>query len=247
MYFIYTNFIYNPLYNGLIFLANILPWLDAGVIVIIFTIIVKIILFPISKKAVRTQAIMKLLEPELNALKTKYPDKQEQAKRTMQFYKDKKINPFSSILLLFIQLPILIALYWIFYSNGLSTPNVDLLYPFVKDPQAINTVFLGIVDVTQKSYVLAFLAAVSQFFQIQYSIPKIAPRKEKPSLTDDLARNMQLQMKYVLPVVIFFISYQVSGALALYWTASNLFMIGQEVVVRRQLAKELNKEVGIKN
>lgn len=238
MSFLYTHFIYNPLYNGLIVLADLLPWLDAGLIVIIFTFLVKLILYPISKKAVRTQAIMKTLEPELAALKAKYPDKQIQAKKTMEFYKEKQINPFSSILLLFIQLPILIALYKIFYSNGLSVPDTSILYPLVKAPQAINTVFLGLIDVTHKSYVLAFLAAVSQYFQIQFSAPKLGPRKEKASLSDDLARNMQLQMKYVLPVVIFFISYQVSGALALYWAASNLFMIGQEIVVRRQIAKE---------
>lgn len=241
MSFLYTNFIYDPLYNGLILLASILPWLDAGLIIIIFTLIVKLILFPISKKAVRTQAMMKIAEPELNAIKEKYTDKQEQAKRVMAFYKEKKINPFSSILLLFIQLPILIALYRIFYSNGLSIPNPTLLYPFVHAPASINPVFLGLIDVTQKSYVLAFCAAVSQFFQIQFSAPKLAPKKDKSTLTDDLARNMQLQMKYVLPVIIFFISYQVSGALALYWTASNLFMIGQEIVVRRQLAKEITK------
>lgn len=241
MSFLYSHLIYDPLYNGLIMLANILPWLDAGMIVVIFTVIVKLILFPISKKAVRTQAIMKIVEPELNAIKSKYPDKQEQARKVMQFYKEKQINPFSSILLLFIQLPILIALYRIFFSNGLSVPNLDILYPFVKAPQTINTVFLGLIDVTHKSYILAFLAAVSQFFQIQLSTPKLTPRKEKSSMSEDLARNMQMQMKYVLPVIIFFISYQVSGALALYWAASNIFMIGQEIVVRRQLAKEQTK------
>jgi membrane protein insertase Oxa1/YidC/SpoIIIJ len=74
-------------------------------------------------------------------------------------------------------------------------------------------------------------------------VPKITPRKDKPSLSDDLARNMQIQMKYVLPVIIFFVSYQVSGALALYWTASNLFMIGQEIVVKKQLAREYAKRI----
>jgi YidC/Oxa1 family membrane protein insertase len=125
-------------------LADLLPWFDAGIIVIIFTFVVKTVLFPISKKAVRTQAVMKILEPELNEIKAKYSDKQEQARRTMQFYKDKKINPFSSILLLFIQLPILFALYQIFLSNGLSVPDANILYSFVKAPEAVNTIFLGL-------------------------------------------------------------------------------------------------------
>ena len=57
----YTTFIYKPLYNGLILLANLLPFLDAGVLIILFTLIVKVILFPLSNKAVRTQAMMKLI------------------------------------------------------------------------------------------------------------------------------------------------------------------------------------------
>jgi len=238
MSYIYTHFIYDPLYNGLVFLSGALPFLDAGIIIIIFTVIVKLILFPISKKAVRTQAMMKLVEPELNAIKEKYKDdKQGQALQVMKFYKEKQINPFSSIFLLFIQLPIIFALYRIFY-NGFSPIHLDLLYSFIHAPESINTLFLGLIDVASKSWFMALLAAASQFFQIQLSSPKLPPRKEKPSFSDDFARNMQVQMKYILPVMIFFISAHIASALALYWTTSNFFTIGQELVVRRQLAKE---------
>ena len=238
MSYIYNNFIYIPLYNGLMSLSDLLPFLDAGVIIILFTIVVKLVLFPISKKAVRTQAMMKLVEPELNAIKEKYKnDKQAQALRVMNFYKAKQINPFSSIFLLFIQLPIIFALYKIFYT-GFSPIDTSILYSFVAAPESINVFFLSLLDVTSKSWIMAFLAAVSQYFQIRYSMPVLPPKKESPSFSDDFARNMQIQMKYVLPVMIFFISSQVAAALAIYWTTSNLFMIGQEIVVRRQLAKE---------
>lgn len=242
MHYLYTTFIYDPLYNGLVILMNsarYAPWIDAGMVVVLFTIIVRLILFPISKKAARTQVIMKTVEPELAAIKAKYKDdKQAQAVHTMAFYKEKKINPFSSILLLFIQLPIIIALYRIFYTTGFSTVHTELLYSWVSIPPAIGTHFLGLIDVSQKSIFLAVLAAVSQYFQISISAPKPTARVEGAKLHEDLARNMQTQMKYVFPVMIFFISWNVAGALAIYWVTSNLFMIGQELYIRRQIAKE---------
>ncbi|PJE74536.1 MAG: hypothetical protein COV01_00685 [Candidatus Taylorbacteria bacterium CG10_big_fil_rev_8_21_14_0_10_41_48] len=238
MTYLYTNLIYNPLYNGFVFLSGALPFFDIGIVIILFTIIVKLILFPISKKAVRTQALMKLVEPELNSIKEKYKDdKQAQALKVMNFYKEKQINPFSSIFLLFIQIPIIFALYRIFY-NGFSPVHIDLLYSFIHAPETVSTIFLGFVDVTSKSWFMAAIAAISQFFQIKLSSPVLAPRKDKPSFSDDFARNMQVQMKYVLPIMIFFISANIASALALYWITSNLFTIGQELVVRKQLVKE---------
>ncbi|MEK7607707.1 MAG: YidC/Oxa1 family membrane protein insertase [Patescibacteria group bacterium] len=235
----YTTFIYTPLYNGLIFLADFLPFLDAGVIIVLFTIIVKIVLFPLSKKAVRTQAMMKLIEPDLKKIKEKHKDnKQTQALETMKLYKEKKVNPFSSILLLLIQIPILWAIYKIFYSSGLSDINTDILYSFVNVPPAISTFFLGIIDVSQKNIWLAVIAAVTQYFQISFSAPNIPKKTEGGGFQEDFARSMHLQMKYVLPIIIFFVSYQVAGALALYWATSNLFMIGQELYIRKQLARE---------
>lgn len=241
MHYLYTTFIYNPLYNGLIYLINILhklTFVDAGIIIILFTIIVRLILFPLSKRAVRTQAMMKLAEPELAAIKEKYKnDKQAQALATMQVYKEKKINPFSSILLLFIQIPILFALYRIFYTSGFTSVHADILYPFVHAPALPSTLFLGFLDITKKSVVLAVIAAVSQYFQISLSAPKAA-KKENATAQEDFARNMQTQMKYVFPVMILVISYNLPGALPLYWITSNLFMIGQELYIRKQLAKE---------
>lgn len=243
-HYLYSTFIYNPLYNGLVFLTSALPFLDAGMIVILFTVIVRLIIFPLSKKAVRTQALMKLVEPELAKIKEKYKDdRQAQSLQIMAFYKEKKINPFSSILLLLIQLPIIFALYKIFYSNGFSAADTSLLYSFVHPIANSNVMFLGFLDITQKSAVLAVLAAVSQFFQIKLSTPAIAPKSENGSFQDDFARNMQIQMKYIFPIMILFIAYHVAGALALYWITSNLFMIGQELYIRKQLAKEQQAKI----
>jgi YidC/Oxa1 family membrane protein insertase len=251
MHYLYTTFVYNPLYNGLIYLADLLPFFDAGLLIILFTILVKLVLYPLSKKAVRTQAVMKLIEPELRAIREKHKDnKQAQALETMKLYKEKGLNPFSSIFLILIQLPIIFALYKIFYSTGFSVSdiNADILYSFVKVPEAINTFFLGFIDVTQKSVILAIAAAVSQYFQIKLSVPPAPPKKEgvASNFQEDFARSMHVQMKYVFPIFILFISYYATAALALYWTTSNLFMIGQELYIRKQLARERSAEANNK-
>lgn len=235
---IYNTVIYKPLYNGLIFLMDLLPWIDAGVAIIILTIIVKLILFPLSKKAVVTQLKMKRVEPELNALKEKHKDdRQELARQTMALYKKEGLNPFLGIFLLFIQLPVIFALYKVFLSSGLPSVNTGLLYGFVAVPAAINIQFLGFFDIVGKSLILALIAGITTYIQIRLSMP-IAPKKttstpSKASFKEDLARSMNIQMRYIFPVLAFFISWSISGAIALYWITSNLFTIGQELVLRR--------------
>ncbi len=251
MTFFYHTFIFYPLYNAFVLLIDGLPFLDAGMIIVVFTVVIKLLLFPIAKKSVRTQAIMRLAAPELEKIKEKHKeDKQKQATETMALYKKYKLNPFAGILLLLIQLPILIALYRIFVLAGFSHIDSAILYPFVPTPGSVNPVFLGIINVTQKSYIFAFIAAVSQYFQAKLMLPTPPKKEGKRSMGDDLARNMSLQMKYAMPIVIFFIAYSTTTVVAIYWTVSNLFMIGQELYVRRQLKndpsltpKELDKTI----
>lgn len=241
MLFLYHTLVYNPLYNGLIYLMDILPWADAGVAIVIFTIIVKLILFPLSKKAVTTQLKMKKVEPELSALKEKYKDdKQLHAKKTMELYKENGINPFAGIILILIQLPIILALYKVFLS-GFQNINADILYSFVKVPQAIDTMFLGLVDITGKSVVLALLAGISSFIQVKLSIPVVPKSAARESMSKeerfrhDLTRSMGMQMRYMLPALAFIVSWTISGAIAVYWITSNVFSIAQELVIRRSI------------
>src|SRR3989338_10704313 len=97
----FKTIVYIPLYNILILILNI-SWIDAGVATVILTILVKLLLYPLAKKSTIAQAVMKEKSGELNALKEKYKDKQEQAVKIMEFYKTHKINPFSSILTLIV-------------------------------------------------------------------------------------------------------------------------------------------------
>lgn len=235
--YLFNTIFYNPIYNGLIFLVSTFSWMDLGLAVVFITIIVKLILFPLTKSSIKTQIKIKEVEPELNKIKEKYKeDKETQALKIMSLYKENDINPFSSFFLILIQLPILFALYFVFLKGGLPNINTDILYSFIKTPDIISTNFLHLTDVTQRSLFLAILAGVSQFFQIKLVLPKQEDKKtSERTLKDDLVRNMQIQMKYVLPVFIFFVAYSLNASIALYWTTSNLFMIGQELYVRKHI------------
>jgi YidC/Oxa1 family membrane protein insertase len=240
---IFNTFFYNPIYNGLILLESSFSWMDLGVAVVLITLIIKLILFPLTKSSIRTQIQIKKIEPELNKLKEQHKDdKQAQALKMMELYRENQIKPFSSFFLVLIQLPVLFALYFVFLKSGLPEINTDILYSFVKTNAHINNVnFLGFIDITQKSLLLALTASVSQFFQIRLVMPKIENKTSgEKTLKDDMMKNMQLQMKYVMPVFIFFVAYGLLSAVALYWTTSNLFMIAQELYMRKTIKAEEN-------
>lgn len=233
----YHTFFYDPLYNALVILFDLLPWADAGIVIIILTVLVRLILFPLSRKAVHTQVRMQEIAPEIEEIKKKYKDKpEEQARATLALYREKKLNPFSSILIILIQFPVIIALYQIFLHAGFPSIDPGVLYSFVNAPEAVNTTFLGAVDLTLRSAPLAFLAAITTYFQFKFATKgQSAPKGN--SFADNLAKSMQTQMKYLFPILVFFISYRISGVIALYWFTTNLFTIGQELVVRKKLKK----------
>jgi YidC/Oxa1 family membrane protein insertase len=238
MSWFYHTIIFNPIYNFLIGLFALAPWIDAGIAVIIVTLVVRLILYPLSKKAVVAQVQMQMIGPEIQKIKEKYKDNtEEQARRTLALYKERGVNPFSGILVLFIQLPVIFALYRIFLYTGFPKVDTGLLYGFVHAPETISTMFLGL-NLMDKSVILALLAAIATYFQMKLATGRMSqPAKKdgKSSFGDDLARSMQTQMKYFLPVLVFFIAYKISGVIALYWLTTNLFTIGQELVVRKKL------------
>jgi YidC/Oxa1 family membrane protein insertase len=234
---VYHTLFFDPLYNALLVLFNILPWADAGIVIILLTVIVRLILFPLSRKAVVTQVKMAEIGPQLEAIKEKYKNNaEEQARQTLALYREKGVNPFSGIFVIIIQIPIIIALYQIFLH--FSEVRTDPLYSFVTAPESFNTVFLGLIDLSGKSILLALLAAVSSYFQLHVAAQSQTTPKGN-SFADNLTRSMQSQLKYLFPVIVFFIAFKISGVIALYWLTTNLFSIAQEIYVRKKLKPSL--------
>lgn len=237
---IWHVFFFDPIYNSLVFFIDVVRGGDVGLAIILTVILVKVVLLPLSLKAARTQLIMREIEPKIQEIKEKYKDKrEEQALRMMQIFQEAKINPLSSIFLLLIQIPIVIALYLAVYSGGgikLPEINTALLYSFIPVPENASMLFLGMLDIAAKSLPLALLAGITQYIHTALSLPKPTPRdpNKEPNFKDDLARSMHIQMRYVMPVLIFFVAYSISAAIALYFTVSNLMAIGQEYIVRKK-------------
>lgn len=244
----FNTILYQPLYNGLVFFIDIVPGGDVGVAIILLTIAVKLGLLPLTHKSTKSQAKMKSLEPEAQEIREKHKeDKQEQAKQIMDLYQRHGVNPFSGCFLLLIQLPIILALYYVFFKGLADGINTEILYSFMPfSGDHMNMDFLGSINMLEKSLFLAFLAGLTQYFQINLSFPN-TPKTEKKKeggeldFRQEFTKNMRTQMKYVLPGVIFIVAYQISAAVALYWTTSNLFSIMHELIVRRE-AKHIVEE-----
>src|SRR3989344_93209 len=242
----FFNLIYEPLYNALVYLVDIVPAHDMGIAVIILTIFVKLVLFHLSRQAIRTQAAMREIAPDVENLKKKYKDKQEeQARAIFALYRERGIRPFSTFFLIFLQLPILFGLYWVFWKGGLPSVDRSILYSFIPMPGSVSMEFLGFVDMSERSVFLAFLTGLTQYLYTRLSMGprKPAVKEVNPSFSSDMARSFDLQARYVLPLLFAGISYTLAAALPLYWTTSNLFMIGQELYMGRRF-KEASKTAG---
>jgi len=237
--YIWHTFFFDPVYNALVFFIDIVPGGDVGVAIILTVLLVKTILLPVSIKAAKTQKIMREIEPKIKELKeTHKDDKQAQAQAMMEIYRNAGMNPFASIFLVFLQIPIIIALYFsVSKGGGIPLPaiNTDLLYSFVAEPLQLTMTFLSTIDITEKSILLALGAGITQYIFVNLSMPKLAPKVEgaEPNMKDDFMRNMQTQMKYVMPVLITVVAYSISAAIALYFLVSNLTSIAQEFYIRK--------------
>jgi YidC/Oxa1 family membrane protein insertase len=236
--FIFNTFFYNPLYNGLVFLIDVLPGSDVGLAVILLTIAVKLLLFPLSQKALKAQAAVKLAQKEIEEVKKKYADNRQMlAQEMLLVYKKYNINPFAGFVTLLVQIPVLFALYFIFYKGGLPMINIDILYSFIPTPENVNMQFLGIFDVSARSISAAVLVGLTQYFQAKYALAK----QEIPTeagFKGDFVRGLHIQMKYVFPVLITLIAYSLISVVSLYWIVSNLFGICQELYLRKRAKEE---------
>jgi len=255
---IYTEVLYKPLFNALVFLYDLIPWeyLALGLAIIILTLIIKLALYSMSAKSIIAQRDMQKMQPKLNDIKEKYKnDKEKQSREMMKFYKENKINPFASCLPLLIQLPILIALYWVF-RKGITDPNelANSLYPFIENPGSLQANFLGIIDFATPSIVLAIIAGAAQFFQ-SFTLLRMKTKRElkeeeerkrrqkKKGKKDfaDAASSMTKQMMYFMPIITVFIAMSLPSGLAFYWIITSLFAIGQQWFILKK-KEQLDRE-----
>jgi len=230
---LYNTILYQPLFNILIFFYNIIPIKDIGFAIILITVLVRLVLYPLSKSSIESQKKLQELKPQIDELKEKHKDDKEAFGRaTMELYKREKINPASSCLPLFIQLPILIAVYQVF-RLGLSNGSFDVLYSFVQNPGTINSMFLGLINLAEPNTILAILAGVGQYVQSKMIMNikgKSGEVKEKKK-GNDMADAMGKQMVYMMPLFTIFIGVSLPSGLVLYWLISIILTVLQQYLI----------------
>ncbi len=223
---LFNTILYQPLLNLLILFYVYIPGGDFGIAVIALTLLIKIILLPVSLKATHSQRKLSLLQPKIKQIQKKYEkDKAKQSEELMNLYKNEKINPFSGCLPFIIQLPFLIALYKVFLS-GLNIERIrPLLYGFVPPISSINPVFLGFINLNSPNAPLAFLAAVLQFLQTKSISLKTTKKHSKESF-------FQKQTLYFFPLLTFFLVWKFGAVIGIYWITTTLFSLGEYYIIK---------------
>lgn len=220
---------YQPIFNLLIFLYNTIPGQDIGLAIIAITILLKVILYPFSLQALKSQRALSMLQPKIKEMQDKHKDNKEtQAKAMMELYAAEKVSPFSSCLPLLIQLPFLIGLYRAL-EIGLKSSGFEALYPFVQNPGMVDPMFFGILNLSARSIPLAILAGAAQLWQTLMLSPKPNPPvKTDGSKDEDTMAAVNRQMTYLMPIMTVIIGLQFPGGLALYWLVMNLLTVAQQ-------------------
>lgn len=224
----FTALFYTPIYNALVYVIGHVPHGDVGLSVIVVTVLLSVILAPLKIDASRTQRVMRALQGEQDAIKKQHSDPRAQMKALSELYKKHNVKPFSSLLTVLVQIPIVIALYQVFvYGFPIDS---SYLYSFVSAPSVVRMEFLGLFDLSAKSMILAVIAGVTQY-GLALLMPAPATSNEQ-SFANDFAKSMHIQMKYFLPVLMAVVAYTISSVVALYLIVSNVASILIELYPR---------------
>lgn len=231
-----------PISSGLAFIYGLLhdvPVLNAigayGIAIIIITIAIKTILSPLFEIQIRagkrTMEQQRKLAPELAELRKKHKgDPQKQQAATMELYRSHGINPLANMtgcLPAIVQIPILSALYWTFYGNAQHGrfPDHFLFIPHL-DAWPKDVLWFPGLPIPAPAYlVLPLLAGLTTFIQ---SRMMQQPPNPAASEQEQQTQSMMKSMQVVMPLMIIWFAIITPAGLALYWTISNLFAIGQQ-------------------
>ncbi len=225
----FTVAFYQPIYNLLVWLYQVLPGGDIGFSIIVITVLVKGALFPLTFRMLRSQKQMQELQPKIKEIREKYKDDKEKlAAEMMQVYKENKVNPFASCLPLLIQLPIFIAIYRVL-RDGLGAVDDTLLYSFVSNPGELDAMFFGVINLGAIFIPFGIVAAILQFIQAKQTLARKVDKaadKSSGAMDEKMAANMGKMMLYFMPAFTLMLSFSLPAGVMLYWlTTTGLTII----------------------
>ena len=231
----------------MMFLTSIMPGYRFGLAIIAMTILIRLILLAPNQKALKAQQSMMKIQPELEEIKKKYAGNQEKiAQETMLIWKKHKVNPVGGCLPLLLQLPILIALFYVVRS-GFTPYQGYILYTFLEtvDLAKVSTDFFGIIDLQDVSiFWLPVIVGLLQFTQLKLSFARrkkskhgkevidVGDKKKEPQAQDPM-QMMSKSMMYFMPVMIGLMVASLPSGVGIYMMVSTLFGIVQQYVVNK--------------
>lgn len=250
---IFNLIIIQPLLNILFFLNALIPGHDFGIAVILLTVLVRFALWPLAAKQLHSQKALTAIQPEVTKLKKKYgKDSQKFNAATMELYKEKEVNPFSSCLPTLMQLPVLFGFFYVFRQfakpdfvkiaadSGIMTQiypflkSLHLVSSFTSSIQTVNTHMFGLLDLAKPNIYLGVVAGALQFVQSKMMMPKHQEADTQSAVTK--------QMTYLFPILTVFIAISLPAALPLYWAVTTMFAIGQQYLVMHRDVEVLEKK-----
>jgi YidC/Oxa1 family membrane protein insertase len=203
---LWNTILVDPLSEALIFFAQVTG--SSGWAIILFTIVVKVVLFPLTWQQIRSQRAMTVIQPKIKAAQKKFgKDRAKLSEETMRIYKENNVNPASGCLPLVIQMPIWFALYQALQNLGQHNP-------------LFQESFMWLPNLAEHDpfYVLPVLTAVTQWgIQRMMAPPSVDPQQAQ------MNRAMQ-----IMPLMFLFFSLQFPSGLVLYWVTSNLVSFVQQ-------------------
>ncbi|MEX0919510.1 MAG: YidC/Oxa1 family membrane protein insertase [Candidatus Saccharimonadales bacterium] len=230
-----------PLLNALLFLYAIIPGGNFGIAIILLTLAIRLLMWPLVKKQMHHQKAMRELQPEIAKIKKKAKgDKQKESQMMLELFKKKEINPFGSIGLALMQFPVLIALFFVLRevvtgdiaaSTYSFIQNFPAISEIIANPETFDPTLFGYFHMAESSIILALFAGAAQFFQGR----QITPQSSDPN---DKSAQMGATMMKVFPVITVIVASALPSALALYWTVSSGVAVIQQHFV-------LNSELGL--
>lgn len=241
-YFFNIIFTY-PIFNALMLLYHVLG--DFALSIIVLTILIRLVLFPLTLKQLKSTKAMQQIQPLINDVKKQYPkDQRAQLEATQAIYKEYGINPAAGCLPLLVQLPVLYGLFYALrsvVSNATVQSINNIIYPFLpKLPLTTNIAALTdfrwftfinpawhiALSQTDPTHILPVLAGLATFIQLRMS----QPRNVASSSTNAMATQMKI-MQFVMPFITFFFALNFPAGLALYWTTTSIFSMVQQYFV----------------
>ena len=216
--FSFMNWLMEPSRKALLWTLNLFHAVvhNYGVAIILLTILVRVLFWPLTHKSTESMQRMKEIQPELKALQEKYKENpQKLQQETMKLYREKKVNPMGGCLPMFVQIPVFIALYTVL-RNAIELRYAGFLW--ISDLSAPENLFAGAVPIVGSLNILPLVMAGSMIWQ-----QKLTPQ---PAATPEQMQQQKM-MTFMMPLMMLFFFYKMPSGLVLYWTTSNLLMILQ--------------------